>query len=206
MTESQRKASKTRNWAFILYPNESAPENWREMLQDLHMPILVSPLHDKDPDGKEGVKKPHYHVILISDGPITQKRANVIIEPFNGTKSAEYVKSLRSYARYLAHLDDPDKARYDPGEITAYGGADIGNLLKASGTGRYEVIGAMMDFCEDNSVYEFSDLLRYARREHPSDWFPVLVDSAFLMSRYLTSLRYVEAEKWSIRNTTHKRA
>jgi len=44
-----RKASKTRYWAFIVYP-ESAPKNWLSILEDLHMQALVSPLHDKDLD------------------------------------------------------------------------------------------------------------------------------------------------------------
>lgn len=194
MAEDGRRASKTRNWAFVLYP-ESAPENWRELLAGMHMPALVSPLHDRDVDECGNPKKPHRHVILMSDGPITQKRANEIIEPFNGTKSAEYVRSLRGYVRYLAHLDDPDKAQYDPGEIEAFGGADLAALLKPGETGRYEVIGQMIDFCAEHSITEFCELLRYARKERPKDWFPVLVDSAFLMSRYLTSLRCSEASR-----------
>ena len=50
-----------------MYP-ESAPENWREILADLHIPVLISPLHDKDvtPDGE--IKKAHYHVIIMYGG------------------------------------------------------------------------------------------------------------------------------------------
>lgn len=194
MAEDGRRACKTRNWAFVVYP-ESAPDNWRALLAGMHMPALVSPLHDRDTDECGNIKKPHWHVILMSDGPITQKRASELAEPFNGTKSAERVHSLRGYVRYLAHLDDPDKARYDPGEIEAFGGADLGALLKPDGAGRLEVVGQMIDFCAEYSITEFSDLLRYARKERPQDWFPVLVDSAFLMSRYLTSLRCSEAAK-----------
>jgi hypothetical protein len=103
--------SKTRNWAFVVYP-ESAPDGWMELLADTHIPAFVSPLHDKDIDEDGSLKKPHYHVVLMFDGPTTQKRANEIIEPFCGTKSAEYVKSLRGYVRYLIHLDNPEKAQY----------------------------------------------------------------------------------------------
>lgn len=196
MNPNERKESKARNWAFILY-EESAPENWRELLAEMHMPALASPLHDRDVDECDNPKKPHRHVILMSDGPITQKRANEIMEPFNGTKSAERVQSLRGYVRYLAHLDDPDKAQYDPGDIEAFGGADLAALLKPNTAGRYEIIGQMIDFCAERSITEFCELLRYARAERPKDWFPVLVDSAFLMSRYLTSLRFASSSKRS---------
>lgn len=41
------KIIKGRDWAFIVYP-ESAPENWREILDDTHIRWIESPLHDKD--------------------------------------------------------------------------------------------------------------------------------------------------------------
>ncbi|WP_310604205.1 Rep family protein, partial [Anaerosporobacter sp.] len=113
MVESGRKASKTRNWAFVIYP-ESAPNNWRAMLSETHLPSLISPLHDLDTNEDGEVKKAHYHVVIMSDGPITQVRANEIIEPFNGTKSAERIMSLKGYVRYLAHLDELDKIQYNP--------------------------------------------------------------------------------------------
>jgi hypothetical protein len=194
MSGTGRNITKTRNWAFVLYP-ESAPENWLDMLTDEHMPILVSPLHDKDRAKDGNIKKAHYHIVIMSDGPISQKRANEIIEPYYGTQSAEYVKSLKGYARYLAHLDDPEKFQYDPSEIIALGGADLNELLKPSRSDKYQYIGEMIDYCDDNNVFEFSDLLKYARKERQNDWFPVLVDSAYLMSRYLTSLRFAEESR-----------
>ncbi|MDF9661329.1 Rep family protein, partial [Bacillus cereus] len=44
---SNSKDERTRNWTFIVYP-ESTPENWREIINDLHTPWIESPLHDKD--------------------------------------------------------------------------------------------------------------------------------------------------------------
>jgi hypothetical protein len=190
-----KSITKTRNWAFVIYP-ESSPANWREMLEETHMQILISPLHDKDVSADGEIKKEHYHIVIMSDGPITQKRANEIIEPFNGTKSAEYIKSLKGYARYLAHLDNPEKAQYDPTEIIAIGGADLTEILKLSRSDRYQYIGEMIDFCKENHILEFADLLTYSRYERPDDWFHICVDSAYFLNRYLTSQRFiVEAEK-----------
>ncbi|WP_225354628.1 Rep family protein, partial [Ligilactobacillus murinus] len=58
-----KKDDRARTWTFIVYP-ESAPENWRDLLDEYHVPWVESPLHDKDinPDGT--VKKAHWHVIL----------------------------------------------------------------------------------------------------------------------------------------------
>ena len=58
--EKAKKAdSRARNWSLVVYP-ESAPENWRDILDDYHIPWVESPLHDKDinPDGE--IKKAHW--------------------------------------------------------------------------------------------------------------------------------------------------
>lgn len=90
-----------------MYP-ESAPENWREILADLHIPVLISPLHDKDvtPDGE--IKKAHYHVIIMYGGVKTTAQAEAIIKKIGGVGVVP-INHLPAYARYLIHLDDPDK-------------------------------------------------------------------------------------------------
>lgn len=184
-------ASKTSNWAFIIYP-ESAPDGWQDLIADTHIAAFISPLHDRDTDDNGITKKPHYHVIIMTDGPITQKRANDIIAPFGGTQSAEYVQSLRGYVRYLAHLDerDPNKARYDPTEIIALNGADIENVLKCKPTDdRKQLVGEIMRFCEEHKVFEFSALVHFAVNEQ-KDWLPFIVSKAYFITRLLDSLRH----------------
>ena len=61
---------KKRYWAFVLYP-ESAPDNWRDFLQQTGLQVAISPLHDKDIDPTGLPKKSHYHIILCYDGPTT---------------------------------------------------------------------------------------------------------------------------------------
>ena len=38
---------RARAWTFIVYP-ESAPENWRDVLDRFHLQWACSPLHDRD--------------------------------------------------------------------------------------------------------------------------------------------------------------
>lgn len=67
METKKSNEKRTRNWWFVLYP-DSAPNNWKAILNDLHIQYYVSPLHDKDinPDGE--MKKPHWHVIVTFEG------------------------------------------------------------------------------------------------------------------------------------------
>lgn len=47
--------------AFLFY-QESAPENYLEILEEIHVPFVLSPWHDKDVNKKTGeFKKAHKH-------------------------------------------------------------------------------------------------------------------------------------------------
>ena len=82
-TNDGQKESKTRNWATVVYP-ESAPEEWRDILIQIHVPSLVSPLHDKDENPNGEPKKPHYHVLLMYDGPRERSLAQKDLSSFGG--------------------------------------------------------------------------------------------------------------------------
>lgn len=182
-----KRAGRTRNYATIVYP-ESAPSNWLEVLEEMHIQALVSPLHDRDilPTGEP--KKAHYHVILLFESVKTMKQAREAIAKIAGV-GCEPVNGLRGYARYLCHLDSPDKASYEVSEVLAFGGLDYLDMIGLP-TDRYRVIGEMMDFCEGNGILEFCDLLDYARVRQ-QEWFRILCDSGtFVMREYLKSRRF----------------
>ena len=57
-----------RAWTFILYPGDIPNDlDWYCVLDELHIPIAISPLHDMLLEGKPG-EKDHYHVIISFDG------------------------------------------------------------------------------------------------------------------------------------------
>lgn len=178
-----------RNWAFVVYP-ESAPENWREILDEHHIPWFESPLHDKDVNPTGEPKKPHWHVIITFAGKKGYESVKPITEEVNATRP-EHVKDLRGYLRYFAHLDNPEKAQYSPHDIKAHAGADLGTLTNPTASERHACIKEMRAFCKENHIVEFCDLLDYAAESRPDDWFPLLCDnSAYVMQVYLTSLRH----------------
>jgi len=123
------------------------------------------------------------------DGPTTQNLVNEIIEPFGGTKSAEYIRVLSSYVRYLAHLDNPDKAQYNPAEIVALNGADLGDAQKLTHSDKYKIIKEILRFCEDNNINEFSSLAKYATIER-DDWLPVIVEKPYFFNQFVASIRH----------------
>lgn len=183
------KDGRTRNWTIVLYP-ESAPENWRDILSDLHIEAVISPLHDKDINATGEIKKPHYHVLFLFSGPKSYEQLLDIISPFN-CPIPERCHNTKAMVRYMAHLDNPDKAQYSVSDITSYGGVDVAELLRPSSSERYTMIKDMIEFVKKNNVREFQDLIDYAMFNEFETWFPLLCDnSSFMINQYIKSVRH----------------
>lgn len=188
--KKQRGAGRTRNFGCVVYP-ESAPENWKNILEEHFIPAFISPLHDKDVDPGGSAKKAHYHIMIMYDNVKTQEQAKEVFDSIGGV-GCERINSIRSYARYLCHLDNPDKYQYAVEDVISFGGADYRNTIGLA-SDKYTAICDMMDYCDDNDIDSFWELLRYCRKER-EDWFRVLCDNGtFIMDKFLKS------REWSAR-------
>lgn len=180
-----------RNFATVVYP-DSAPENWSEILSKQFIPAFISPLHDKDKDPTGEDKKPHWHVVLMFDG---KKSIEQVTEIFNliGGVGCEKVNSIRGYARYLCHLDNPEKYQYNQSDVRCLSGADYPSTIGLA-IDKYKAIGEMIDFCEENDIVSYSELLKYCRLER-FDWFRILCDNGtVVMKEYLKSKSWTEGK------------
>lgn len=185
--EKKDGRGRTRNFASVIYP-DSAPANWLDILSDTHIPVLISPLHDKDVNPTGEPKKPHYHVLLAFDSVKTVEQAVQVFELIGGV-GCEIIKSFRSYARYLCHLDNPDKEQYDINSVKCFGGINYFDIISCA-SDRYLAFGEMMDFCVKYNVTSFYLLTNYARLNRP-DWFRILCDSGTIfIKEFLKSLRW----------------
>lgn len=184
------KDERARNWTFVIYPGDSAPGNYAEILDNMHLQWAESPLHDKDLNGDGQPKKAHKHIALFFDGKKSIEQVNEISKAINGT-ICQRVHNAQSMVRYFAHLDNPEKAQYNINEVIAHGGLDLKNILAPNSSQRYELIKEMMQFCIDMDIFEFSDLCQYAMDNRFDDWYPILVDhNTLVMRTYLDSRRY----------------
>lgn len=192
---AQRKASDTRkrNFATVVYP-ESAPEGWRDILAGYFVPAFVSPLHDRDINATGEPKKPHYHVMVMFEGKKSEEQVKALFESIGGV-GLEVVESLRGYARYLCHLDNPEKAQYNPSDVVSIGGADYSYSIGLVAD-KYKAVRDMIAFCKANQIVSYAELLEYAAVEQDT-WFRVLCDNGtVVMKEYLKSISWgVRASK-----------
>lgn len=181
--------SRARTWVAVIYP-DSAPADWRDLLDAEHIEWAESPLHDKDvnPDGSP--KKPHWHIALAFEGKKSYEQVCALLAPLHGP-IPQRCHALKGAVRYFAHLDNPEKYQYPVSGIRGHGGFDVAAALAPSSSQRVALIGEMQDWCLEHHIVEIQDLFDYARLERSEDWYPLLCDScAMVMNLYIKSQRH----------------
>ena len=217
MPKKSSGAGRTRNYAKLVYPSKEAyeewyqrnrydqdgneiphydgadgygdaPDNWLEILDDCHVPALISPLHamDRNPDGT--LKKPHYHVLLMFDGVKTREQADRIFDQIHGV-GREEIQSVRGYARYLTHLDNPEKYQYKE-PVRCLGGADYDAITYLPGDDLVNVMD-MMEYIRANNIQSFAAFCDICKKNNP-EWFKVIVlhRMAYIIKEYIKSVHW----------------
>lgn len=188
----EQKETRTRNWTVVLYP-ESATETWREIIDDMHIEWIESPLHDNDKNATGEPKKSHWHILLMFGAVKAYDQVKELTDALNAP-IPERCHNTRAMVRYLAHLDNPDKAQYLIGDIIAHGGADLAEMLRPSSSERYTIINEMITYIKTEHLTEFQDLMDYARSTEFERWFPLLCDnSCYVIGQYIKSQRHRSA-------------
>lgn len=186
---SEKKTQRTRNWTFVIYPGESAPADWLEKLRSLNVAGFVSPLHtDLNPDESE--KKPHRHVFLMFDGVKSFEQVKEITDALNAPHP-QYVQSKSGMARYLCHMDNPEKKQYKPEDVICLGGADYLNTV-ATAADLDNIMDEIEEWCDAQGVYSYAELCCYARRNRP-DW------KRALRTRCTVHMKaYLQSRQWEL--------
>lgn len=191
--EKEKREVRGEIWGIIIYP-DSMPDNWQEILEDLKVPVFVSPLHDRDVNPTGEPKKPHYHVVIHFDGMKSLTQVKEISNKLNAP-NPEKQDSWRGSVRYLCHLDTPSKARYNDDDVISLGGADYLSVITNSSE-KYEIIGEIVDWIvtPGNEVihhYSFSDTFMFAKANNDR-WYRAMCDNCgwiiieFLKSEFWT--------------------
>ena len=182
------KDQRTRNWTAIVYP-ESAVDGWKSILDELHVPWVCSPLHDKDVTALGEPKKAHYHIAFMFEGVKSYEQVKCITDQIAAT-IPQRVESARGMVRYMAHLDNPDKAQYSKDQIEAHGGVDITDYLQNTQANSRQILKDILQYIVENDVVEYEDILVYAMYNN-DDWFDELrTNCTYVVNAFIKSRRH----------------
>lgn len=190
------KIIKKRYWACVFYP-DSLPIDWKDILQYKGLQVAISPLHDKDVNPDNTIKKAHYHLILCFEGPTTFKSVNSICEELN-QPIPKPLESVRGYYRYFTHMDNPEKYQYDPHLISTINGFDISNFAELTTSEILSIKKAIINLIRDNNFVEYSDLVNFVFDNEDMlgrNFVDVVSNHTIYFNTYLTSVRHKALKK-----------
>lgn len=181
---------RVRSFAYEVYPESYDIEKLfvnLESMSDERCTFFVSPLHDKDTFDDGTLKKPHYHIQAyykdaksVNVGKKFGKLMNFV--------GCEVLRSARGYARYLCHLDNPEKYQYCVDDVKTFGPKNYIEFI-GSVDDKYEELKDMIDFIKKENYLFYSDFVDYCR-ENNNNWFRSLMGSAtFKLEKYIKERR-----------------
>lgn len=182
-----KKEKRSTKWAFIIY-KESTPRNYIEILENLHIPYILSPWHDKDINMQTGeFKKSHKHGALFFESLKSYSQVSeLLVENLNSPSHIEVVMSPKGMYDYFIHASNPDKTEYNIEEIESGCGF---NLEKFLVNNKEEFSTQVIDLIEEHDFMEFNNLVKFARDENPL-LLGLIIDKTYFFAKYLDSRRH----------------
>lgn len=178
---------KKRNWCFLVYP-DSAPDNWRELLQKTGLQFTVSPLHDKDVNPDLTLKKSHYHVIVVYSGPTSFNVVRSLTSRLNAP-IPQPLEQIRGYYRYFSHKDNPEKAQYDEHDITTGNGFSISDFVELSKGEITHYKKSLQKLIRDADILEYSDFMDLLQDSDMDNEYEIASNNTYFFEKYISSRR-----------------
>jgi len=187
-------SKKYRNYSFLIYP-EGLADNFIEVLNDSGGKGFYI-LHDMDKldDGTD--KKAHYHVMVMFENPRSLSAVSKIALRCGAANGfVQPLKNAVAYARYLCHMDNPNKYRYESCEVTSFGGTDYEGFCETAADREKKkliIVHQMVDYICDNVIYSYADLFEYCCSCR-QDWLKALLNPSVGRS----IMEYIKSKSWT---------
>lgn len=181
--EDQRSSK----WAFLIY-KDCAPEDYKQALDQLHIPYVLSPWHDKDVNSAtRDLKKCHKHGCFYFDSLKSYSQVSELVhEALRAPAHVEVVQSPKGMYDYFIHSDNPEKTQYELEDIESGCGFNLTKFLQDQDADT--VLSKVLDLIEEKNITEFRSLVNIVRDKDMHLLSPVTTRS-FFFSKYLDSKR-----------------
>ena len=179
---------KKRNWTFVLY-NDSCAKDWEEYLISTGIPFSYA-YHDKDKTEIGEPKKPHYHVVICFDGPVTYHNVSTYAQRVGAANDVvQPVGSVRGIVRYFCHKDNPDKFQYPEDIIQCRNGFDPSDYFSLTVTQQKAFKRKLVHFIIDNDIEEYAELVEILLYSDEIDLYDIATQNTFFVTQYIRSRR-----------------
>lgn len=197
--KTTKKELRSNKWTFLLY-QDSSPENYIDILEEMMIPYILSPWHDKDIDKKTNeIKKTHKHGALFFESLKSYSQVSALLtEKLNTPAHIEMVHSPTGMLNYFTHATNPEKTAYNTEDIEYGAGFDINKFLTDQNSDK--AVADIIDIIEGNNFKEFRDLVEYLKINNNA-YLNIVANKTYFFSKYLDSRRYDSIAKETIPDT-----
>lgn len=183
----KKKEQRSNKWAFLIY-KESTPEDYLNVLEELHIPFILSPWHDQDINRSTGeIKKAHKHGALFFESLKSYSQVSELLqEKLNAPTHIEVVMSPKGMYDYFTHAENPDKTLYSIDDIESGCGFELDKFLVEQSTDSFLI--DVISTVENNDITEFEELVYFAYT-NDSVLLNLVVDKTYFFAKFLDSRR-----------------
>lgn len=194
--ESESKDIRSNLWTFCIYP-DSWPENYLNIIDNWHIPVLISPLHDSDVNGNGMEKKPHIHVMIHFGARANKSYQQVMkyVEKLHGCP-CEVVHNSVGMIRYFIHRDNPEKAQYKLEDLKAFCGFEYLEAFETS-TDENMLFAKLEDLIDTYSIFNYYQLVLNLKDLE-------MIQELNFLRRHSTHIRFLLTDKYQILKRANK--
>ena len=184
---TQKKEQRSNKWTFLLY-KESAPEDYLAILDEIHVPYVLSPWHDKDVNKSTGeFKKAHKHGALFFESLKSYTQvSDLLTEKLNTPAHVEVVMSPKGMYDYFIHAENPEKTLYNIEDIESGCGFELDKFLAENNP---DLLKQIYEIMRDSELKEFADFTDLIVEKYP-DLLLYVFEKSYFFKIYLDSKRY----------------
>lgn len=189
---TQKKEQRSNKWAFLLY-KESAPEDYLDVLEETHVPFVLSPWHDKDVNRSTGkFKKTHKHGALFFETLKSYSQVSELLTAkINTPAHVEVVMSPKGMYDYFVHAENPEKTPYKVEDIESGCGFELEKFLAENNS---DLLNEVYDIMRECSITEFSRFTDFIADQYP-DLLGYVFEKCYFFKAYLDSKRFLKIEQ-----------
>lgn len=174
-------------WTVVIYPGDSAPENYESIIKNWHIPCCLSPIHDQDVNGDETEKKKHQH-LFIDFSPV--KKSFDEVKEFTSILCGtipQRVLNEKGLIRYFVHYDNPEKAQYSITDIKAFSGYEFTEFFNNS-SDEDRLYTFIEQIIIDNRIYNIIDLVQYLSTQQQYDLLTFVRRHTYYTNAFLNGM------------------
>lgn len=182
--------------AMELYEDSCNPE-WQQVLQAMHTPAFAI-YHDRDIKIATGEpKKPHWHVLIEFGRQIIKSYADRVAKELGAANDYwEAIPYKHGYARYMCHMDNPEKYQYNPEDVICFCGVDyiefaVNNAERSKI--KNKILIDIIQMVRKKSIRSYAMVVNYAIDNENMEWLNVLRQNGAFVAEYIKSAEWANA-------------